>query len=145
MVSSNNKIVLSRFFEQSNFEQMIMTRLIFKIFEKENIRQTIDDLNLTLSDLQFSKQKIRKQQTKVVQDGEETQKFVFRFVFRDVHFGESGEVLRPDKKGRTGKPEVGQFDKLGPDRQLPSGRQGRRHRRLPRLQEKRTFAQNRQI
>jgi hypothetical protein len=25
-VSSNNKIVLSRFFEQSNFEQMIMTR-----------------------------------------------------------------------------------------------------------------------
>ena len=64
MVSSNNKIVLSRFFEQSNFEQMIMTRLIFKIFEKENIRQTIDDLNLTLSDLQFSKQKIRKQQTR---------------------------------------------------------------------------------
>ena len=26
MVSSNNKTVLSRFFEQSNFEQMIMTR-----------------------------------------------------------------------------------------------------------------------
>jgi hypothetical protein len=25
MVSSNNKIVSSRFFEQSNFEQMIMT------------------------------------------------------------------------------------------------------------------------
>jgi hypothetical protein len=25
MVSSNNKIVLSRFFEQSNFEQMIVT------------------------------------------------------------------------------------------------------------------------
>jgi hypothetical protein len=26
MVSSNNKIVSSRFFEQTNFEQMIMTR-----------------------------------------------------------------------------------------------------------------------
>jgi hypothetical protein len=29
MVSSNNKIVLSRFFEQSNFEQMIMTQKTF--------------------------------------------------------------------------------------------------------------------
>jgi hypothetical protein len=28
MVSSNNKIVSSRFFEQSNFEQMIMTQLL---------------------------------------------------------------------------------------------------------------------
>ncbi len=29
-VSSNNKIVSTRFFEQSNFEQMIMTQMIFK-------------------------------------------------------------------------------------------------------------------
>jgi hypothetical protein len=31
MVSSNNKIVSSRFFEQSNFEQMIMTLLFFSL------------------------------------------------------------------------------------------------------------------
>ena len=38
MVSSNNKIVSSRFFEQSNFEQMIMTRtvVVIKTFFKSN-------------------------------------------------------------------------------------------------------------
>ncbi len=35
MVSSNNKIVSSRFFEQSNLEQMIMTRLRKDVLKPE--------------------------------------------------------------------------------------------------------------
>ncbi len=33
MLSSNNKIVSSRFFEQTNFEQLIMTRKISKFLK----------------------------------------------------------------------------------------------------------------
>jgi hypothetical protein len=36
MVSSNNKIVSSRFFEQSNFEQMIMTHNFWNFFSLFN-------------------------------------------------------------------------------------------------------------
>jgi hypothetical protein len=41
MVSSNNKIVSSRFFEQTNFEQMIMTQTPH---EKE-IKSQIDEVD----------------------------------------------------------------------------------------------------
>ena len=50
MVSSNNKIVSSRFFEQSNFEQMIMTLLKMASFK---IWFSIKCLSPSISSLTF--------------------------------------------------------------------------------------------
>ncbi len=40
MLPSNNKIVSSRFFEQTNFEQLIMTPFLFKGWLSEKTRPT---------------------------------------------------------------------------------------------------------